>query len=517
MRDVLLADNISSPQTRRLHVSPFDRALLPLILPPPILECATSISYHEIQTFPDRSYGYVTLPVMDAEIITKKLNGSILKGSRIKVAEARPEKTKRKLQDIQDEDKDRLEKKKKPRKSRSEGMGKREDGVLPGVELPRERRVKRGWTDEENVAKGKERKEKKEGAYKKAKTKSTYTNGREVLFKTTLPPNATPVTGASSKKQKGKKGKKGNKAREVVVHEFANTTKEPAFLRDSQGVERTNGTAEFVDGKGWVNSMGEILEAEPKNIEKARKGRSKQEEPTEALKHRVVLENKAPKSQVTAQEADETSSSGSSSPRSASSSSSNSDTSPGLNRLSITRSSATPPRLATTPPPPTPPQPHPLETLFKRPQPPTSTPSSSTKKPNLEVSTSFSFFDDDDPGAMTGLLAPRTPATQMDITNRRQRSAAPTPDTAMPGKSFWGGPAGRRSESLEVDDVSDGGLPDLGHEGEMMKRNKSEKKEESAFAKEFWEKRGERNRAVKRRVREAKKERRQKENRRGRG
>jgi len=96
----------------------------------------------------------------------------------------------------------------------------------------------------------------------------------------------------------------------------------------------------------------------------------------------------------------------------------------------------------------------------------------------------------------------------------------------MPGKSFWGN---RRSESLEAGDVSDGGLPTLGEQetmgigrdedGRNVTRNgtgegKDDKTEESAFAKEFWEKRGERNRAVKRRVREAKKEQRQKENKR---
>ena len=127
---------------------------------------------------------------------------------------------------------------------------------------------------------------------------------------------------------------------------------------------------------------------------------------------------------------------------------------------------------------------------------------------------------------MTGLLPPRTPATQSDIRNRRQRSAAPTPDTAMPGKSFWGN---RRSESLEAGDLSDGGLPTLGEEetigagreddeekveGNGPGKGEETKGEESAFAKEFWEKRGERNRAVKRRVREAKKEKRQMENKR---
>ncbi len=500
------------PQTRRLHISPFNPALVPVVLPPPVLQNATSISYHSIQTFPERSYGYITLPTMDAEKITKKLHGSILKGSKMKVAEARPEKPKRRLEETEEEEELGRTERKKARNSRS----KDEDGLLLGVELPKERKVKRGWTEVEE----REKKDKKAKKEKKAKTKSAYTNEPELLFKTKVPPNAALVADGSSRKEKGKKHRKGKADREVVVHEFANTTKQPAFIRDSTVTGEANGTTEYIDGKGWVDWTGEVVDAEPKSVKKPHADRSKDAEKVKVPTPAIALSKPEPPP-----EDDETSSSGSSS-----SSSSTSSTSPRLDRLSITRSSATPPpvpRLTTSIPPPVhQPQPHPLETLFKRPPPPTSTPSSSSKKPNLEVSTSFSFFNDDDPGAMTGHLAPRTPATQIDIRNRRQRSAAPTPDTAMPGKSFWGN---RRSESLEAGDVSDGGLPTLGEQETMgigrdedggnVTRNgtgegKDDKTEESAFAKEFWEKRGERNRAVKRRVREAKKEQRQKENKR---
>lgn len=499
------APDTPPPQTRRLHISPFNPSLVSVILPPPILQLATSISYHSIQTFPERNYGYVTLPAMDAEKITKKLNGSLLRGSKMKVGEARPEKSKRRLEETAEEE-GRTERK-KARKLKS----KNEDEVLPGVELPKERKVKRGWTEVGERSK----------KDKKAKTKSAYTDEPELLFKTKVPPNAALVADGSAKKGKEKKSKKGKADREVLVHEFANTTKQPAFLRDSTVTNKTNGTTEYVDGKGWVDSNGEVVEAEPKNVKKPRASRSKEAEKVIAPTPAIALSKPE-----TPPEDDETSSSGSSS-----SSSPTSSTSPHLDRLSITRSSATPPPMPTltaASPPVLPPlhqsQPHPLETLFKRPPPPTSTPSSTSKKPNLEVSTSFSFFDDDDPGVMTGLLPPRTPATQTDIRNRRQRSAAPTPDTAMPGKSFWGN---RRSESLEAGDLSDGGLPPLGEEettgagreddeeeveGNGTGEGKERKSEESAFAKEFWEKRGERNRAVKRRVREAKKEKRQAEN-----
>ncbi len=114
---------------------------------------------------------------------------------------------------------------------------------------------------------------------------------------------------------------------------------------------------------------------------------------------------------------------------------------------------------------------------------------------------------------------PQTPFTQQDFRQRLQRSAAPTPDTAAPGKTFshiW-----RTSEEPEQgsdEDMEDGnGQPD----------SPSEKKKDvnafadgapadgnppSDFAKWFWEHRGETNRAWKRRRREAAKEKRHREN-----
>lgn len=535
MREAPLPLPNPTPQTRRLHISPFNPSLLPIVLAPPILQNATLISYHEIQTFPERNYGYVTLPIADAEKIIKKLNGWILKGAKMKVTEARAEKKSKRKHEEADEEDDHSDKK-KARKSKSEGKSTREEGVLPGVELPKERNVKRGWTEpEEEGVKKKVNKDKNE---KKVKTKSSYTNEPELLFKTTVPPNAAPVGNGSSSTKKEKRHKKGKADREVTVHEFTNTTKQPAFLRDEKASQKSNGTSEYVDGKGWVDSNGEVLEDEPQNVKTkngTRRGRPKKSEFEDAPVPTIAVSKSKSRTKAAPVD-DETSSSGSSSP------SSSSSTSPHLNRLSITRSSATPPpaplpRVTTTSPPNSPPaspptsQPHPLETLFKRPAPPTSTPTSQSKsKPNLEVSTSFRFLDDenDDPGAMTAaLMPPRTPATQMDIRNRRQRSAAPTPDTAMPGKSFWTGGNGRRSESLESGDVSDGGLPNLGEaeadeedavvaglEEKADVGQKGEKREESAFRKNFYEKRGENNRSAKKRVREAKKEKRQKENKR---
>lgn len=59
----------------RLHITPFSPALLNTFLPSSILPNARNISYHNIQIFPEKGYGYVELPTMDAEKTKKKLNG----------------------------------------------------------------------------------------------------------------------------------------------------------------------------------------------------------------------------------------------------------------------------------------------------------------------------------------------------------------------------------------------------------------------------------------------------------
>ena len=120
----------------RLHISPFDPAILPAIIPPSVLPSATDISYHDLQTFPEAKYGFVSLPSSAAEKIQKKLHGSILKGSKMKVERARP-----KRQRVHEPTEEPSEKPASNRQKR-----RREEGVVSAVELPDGRQVQRGWT-----------------------------------------------------------------------------------------------------------------------------------------------------------------------------------------------------------------------------------------------------------------------------------------------------------------------------------------------------------------------------------
>ena len=532
---------------KRLHISPLNAQLLTTVLPPPILHQASNISYHTIQTFPERDYGYVDLPDLEADKLKNKLNGSVLKGSRVRVELARQEKHTM-------EGKKELSSDSQLTRSNTSRRGKkvktREEGAIPGYELPAERKVKRGWT-EPATSDAKPTKRRKGKEEKIAKPKSSSLTGEaECLFKTTLPPNVP--TAADTREGKDHKRKRGDSKRDVVVHEFANTTKHASFLRGEPSSKDKKPASEYIEGKGWMDEDGNTVEA-------PRKGRIKVETEETGPKPRrsrrsskletPVVENTVPKSQHKESEPynDETSSSGTSS-ESESESGTESPEIPAsarkatrasvrkakgksqglgiseagdnevevdqVERLSITRSSATPPPPQETQPTSAPAtkEVHPLESLFKRPN---NAASHTPKKPNLEVSTSFSFFDPEgNEGESQNHLIPQTPFTQQDIRQRRQRSAAPTPDTAAPGKTFgdlWTGTSDV-SEADEDDDKEDA----VAGQTEASTGLKDEKPE-SEFSKWFWEHRGENNRAWKRRRREAAKEKRQKDNKERRG
>ncbi|EEY23458.1 conserved hypothetical protein [Verticillium alfalfae VaMs.102] len=239
----------------RLHITPFDADLLKVVVPASALPKARSISFHNLQTFPEKRYGFVELPAMDAEKIKKKLNGAVLKGSKMRVEKARPEPA---AESAKEEETGKKRKTKSSDDPEGTKKRKRDYNVIPGVELE-DRKVKRGWTvtdedkikekrnkkDRKDKEKSKEKKEKK----KKREERSKYTDKEECLLKTKLPANA-PV-------EKRKKGK----SRETVIHEFSNTTKYPSFLKSSKPSDAAPSNAEYVEGKGWVDEEGNVVEA----------------------------------------------------------------------------------------------------------------------------------------------------------------------------------------------------------------------------------------------------------------
>ncbi|KAL9614918.1 MAG: hypothetical protein Q9167_000660 [Letrouitia subvulpina] len=527
---------------KRLHISPLNPDILTLILPPPLQEQAANISYHTIQTFPEKGYGYIELPAAEADKLRKKLNGSTLKGLKLRLEEARPDMVKTRANDSHSEEmkdsvQERAHKSRKPRI-------KKEDGVLPGMELPQGRKVQRGWTEPETrksrSLKRTEGGEKKNN--KKIKKSSAYTEGAECLFKTKPPANTVKTSVESSEGRPRQKRKRGESERSVLVHEFEKNTKHASFLRDRRNLTESNPTSEYIKGRGWIDGDGNVLEEEPKTRHAKMSTCRARDAQTTAVKGKPADRDQGEtpstkKSSQPEQFTEETSSSGDSSdtesenvssdenkpkghPSRAFEDISNSqkpkasqqkDTEDGIGTtqvraLSISRSSPTPPLESSSFK--SSQELHPLEALFKR---PTNAASQTPKKPSLEVRTSFNFFEPDaDESSNTKLVIPQTPFTQQDYQRRRMRSAAPTPDTAAPGRATFGHVWSQGSDVPNEEDEDAEPGTDTPLESKNME--KEEEKKESEFQKWFWEHRGENNRAWKRRRREAAKEKRQRDN-----
>jgi hypothetical protein len=501
------AFSVEDTALSRLHIAPFNQELLKVYVPPSIQPLVSNISYHSTQTFPELGFGYIELPAAEAQKLKKKLNGSVMKGKKVKVQDAQPEKRKAIVEEgIGGDETDRPRKKTKKEK--------KQDGVISGVELPGDRKVKRGWT--EPRTRDKSKKNRKETNTKPQK-KSQYTNEPEVLFRTKLPANVATLQSKSTRSAIEKVKGSVNNSTEVTVHEFANTKKYPNFLRDTSTQRTKKPSAEYVKGTGWVDEDGNVIEPETKRQRSIQKQTSLDEpSSTEENEHfSEILSNNASSSEKTVATDDEESSVLSSSSVVSSTSSDDSDDSesekPGLE---VRVSSPTPPTSAATPN-----EVHPLEAIFKRPK----QPSSAKLAP---IKTSFSFFGADvDVGAgedgnekSTGLKEPVTPFTKQDLQWREIRSAAPTPDTAAIGGRFdapWKGyedeEDGDEDEYEEgqndtvVRGVAGGGLPSVAlQNGE---------KKESEFAKLFWQNRAENNQAWKKRRAEVLKSQRKKRNR----
>ncbi|PQE23380.1 Nucleotide- alpha-beta plait protein [Rutstroemia sp. NJR-2017a WRK4] len=600
----------SDPEFTRLHITPLNPNLLSTIIPPSILPHARNISYHTIETFPEKAYGFVDLPAMDADKLKKKLNGSILKGTKIRIEKARPAVD---LTPVAEPDEPA-----KPQKERKDPSKKRKRGeeTIPAVELT-DRKVKRGWTTPAATI-GKMKKEQKE---LKKVVKSKFTTTEECLFKTVLPPNvAANAKGTEAVKtnQKSKKGK------DAVVHEFAKSTKFATFLRTSgdSGGARGKSVKEFVDGKGWVDEDGNVVEEvkpkEKKSYEAPKKvlkndsnaveqesssesesdsnsssdesedetvaqmnkqktkesatdsssesdssskddsssegessdgeeekvqntklaGTSVSQLPTKTIEHQDSssesdsdTDDSSGSDSHTVNAASDNSPDASSSDSSESESDSDSDSSsddePTMSSPSkpstvqpapinttisspeISRPLSSSSRLSIVIPDSATQEIHPLEALYKRPKP------DSTTTTEANPVSSFSFFGPDADSDMEDAGAadeqyPLTPFTKRDIEYRAIRSAAPTPDTAYANKRFvW---------PTDEDSPSGYGGKGKGKGGDEGEGDavKGSKEAESDFQKWFYEHRGESTRGWKKRRRAAAKEVRHRENKKGR-
>lgn len=535
----------------RLHITPLDADLLKIVISASILPSARNISYHNIETFPEKRYGFVELPQADAEKLKNKLNGTVLRGSKMRIEKARPEE---RPEPSGEEEEVQVKKKRR----NDEGLGrskkrKRDTEVLEGVTI-KDRKVKRGWTESPTEQKKKTKKDRTKDSkdkekQKRKRLKSKYTEGEECLLKTKLPPSALGNLSAEELVAQKRKKKKGS-AREVTVHEFEKTTKFPSFLKNMATTSDIKSATEFVEGKGWVDESGEVVEAIELRLPDSTSNRRK----------KVVK----PKPVIEVEDDDSTSSSGTSSDDTSSdedsdveeaaqvqpkaskeqkdgdtesdTSSSESDEDVGT-KDSKTKSQSKQTKHATPPPvtkesSPRPssssssknlsvniPQPstpsatktevHPLEALYKRPQ----SSGEALQTPGAKTE-AFRFFGggdvEDEETDQLSTMVPMTPFTRQDMEWRNVRSAAPTPDTAHPSRvhNFWSASEAIDEDMEEVGDVDMGGDADEGAEEEPSQGQLAS----SDFQKWFWENRRELNRSWMSRRKTAAKEKRHREN-----
>lgn len=550
----------SDSEYTRLHITPFDAELFKVVIPTAAAAHARNVSYHTIETFPERRYGFVELPQMEADKVKKRLHGSVLKGAKVRIEKARPEE---RVEPTGEEDEKERKKKNKKNKSKPTEEGedtvmvevtkkrKRDPDVVEGFAL-KDRKVKRGWTEATEPKRRRSKKDKdgeKDGSKteKKKRLKSKYTEQEECLLKTKVPPNAVANITEDSMPKKRRKNK--SKSQEVTVHEFEKTTKFPSFLKNTVPETAGKPATGFVDGKGWVDEDGNVVEAV----------KSKRAEP-KPIKTKPVVEKKKQKHEPVEEKEEDNDSDTSSSGTSSSGTSSNEDSSDDeveaqddssvaeeeedspqqpehATPISAMKtddsrpiSSSSSKSLTIKIPPPITPSAtkvHPLEALYKRAKPDEAT--AATETPAQEPQP-FSFFDGDDddieedednsvPPANVAAAVPLTPFTRQDLEWRTTRSAAPTPDTAHPSRmqNFWPRTPAKDHDSDDDMDHHGGDDDDAAQEDgegdeEDDGRGQQKPSADSDFQAWFWENRRDLNRSWMKRRKTVAKEKRHREN-----
>lgn len=573
----------------RLHITPFDESLFHVVVPSAVRPHARNLSYHTLQAFPDKPYGFVELPADDAERLKKKLNSAVLRGHKLRIEVARiPAETTATAAPKNNN---------APAPARGLRKRKREQGVILGTEIDG-RKIKRGWTTSEaemiqkkrdrsgkaKEAKG-DKKDKKDRSEvststKKSKKsevkKSKYTDDPECLFKARLPSKGEPTV-ATEALQEGEettaapKKKKRRIERDTVIHEFERSNKFPSFLKVNSSVNSAAEALTFEDGKGWMDKDGNVLESSKSTrpptagIMSAKPKREKKKKPAvvappqessdpssvddSSAEDEILQALSNGRSAHKIEEADDMTSSEEESSEDESSEDEeavsqaepkgNQDA-PKITEQTTPKADGTRPRSAGSvnnltikipPATPVPVKVHPLEALYKKPQGGAST-------PDQQESKGFSFFDNNDndddieeegTAATQTLQVPMTPFTERDFEFRTARSAAPTPDTAHPNRSFapWS-----TQETVDEEDEDEEG--DIFQGGVNRKADTTE--EDLAlldadgihpsratavagpapitdFQKHFWENRGDLNRKWRKRRKTAAKEKRYRDNR----
>lgn len=237
----------------RLHVTPFSNTLAQSLLSTYSSIAAASISLHTLETLPGHSYGFLELSAIEGEMLKKKLHGSILKGKKLQIEHARPQKRGLEPEKNNWESSPIAEKESRPlKRTRAPGP------ELQGHELTPERKIKRGWTEPDS-----ESRLRSSSSRASRSMTSKYTNKAECIFRVQLPPNKETDRSSFTRNEKTQGRKKGKKI--TTAHEFERSVPQPSFIRRELHTGDTGVAVEYVDGKGWVDKDGKLVEEESKS------------------------------------------------------------------------------------------------------------------------------------------------------------------------------------------------------------------------------------------------------------
>ena len=520
-------------QRIRLHISPFNESLVPSILNPRLTPSASNISFHTLQTFPERSYGFVDLSATEGKKLKNKLHGSILKGVQLLVEEARPSRTRSEQGRNRYEEEDKSTRRIRYRRSFDPSCAA--GRPILGLRLPDHRRVQRGWTKPSSSIRRSGPKKPKDQLVRIRNTTTTAAAAATTtpstsfhheishcLFRVQIPAHRTSILPTSKSTKDAKMGKRrAQHDQGTVVREFSSTTKFSTFLRDENVDKKGKSVSQYVDGKGWVDEDGKVVEGvsgsvngrmpglrqetrkRPRSRRTESEGRQEnletpQASPLDHLEAEVVPVPVEKPPSTSSRRTSRTarpkgSTEGPESPQTNSAHSSTHRTGPSLSitipgEVTITQPgqvTITQPGQVTTG---SGRQVHPLESIFKKPALPGHV-SEATPRTTIESKEQpFNFFghvDDDDDDDKEGdgerdrrgrtkvanlLPVPLTPFTQQDFQHRGLRSAAPTPDTAAPGKRFsFSWRTDNEDETVDDDDDDDDEVGD-GDEGHQRNR-----------------------------------------------
>ncbi|KKF93402.1 hypothetical protein CFO_g4238 [Ceratocystis platani] len=559
----------ADPGYVRLHISPLDADLLNVVVPSSVLPEARNASFRTLDTFPDRPYGFVDLPIEAAEKLRKKLNGATLRGNKMKVERARPPppeyvpdpeveaSAKKRKKIVIDFDGSEIVSPKKRKKDRD---------VMQGIVLEDDRKVKRGWTvtaeQARKSAKTKVRTKKGEKEDKKNKeareVRSKYTDKQECLIKTVMPagkPMPETKVGAKSKKR----SRDGKSNREIIAHEYEHAIKFPTFLRDAPKPTTAPAAKKAAESETSDSDSSESDSSESESGNSDSEDETKEELSQVGVKKMKEVEDAkaqaTPATQAPVEEPTDTSSSEGSSSEESDDENEKSDAEmcdgPGptvfapsteldpskLDERPNTSGSMKSLTIKIPPPPSTPGKVHPLEALYKK------NPDSEAASSTAATAEPFSFFggsatvdggsdnesEYETPRVSRHTQLPMTPFTRQDFEARGLRSAAPTPDTAHPNRTRRFFPDDEdqvnpddeddyeedvldslASPMAQRDAVRAGGAAAMAGAGADTSAGKQE--ESTEFQTWFWENRSELNRSWMRRRKTVAKERRMKDN-----